>query len=246
MNVEKILDDYVAPALPAALDTVAAIGLEGVAGAVVPGVGNMLLAYQQKQQEKRFQQAIDEIHARQDEIDNILKDYKDELEPVIAKLTEIYIEYNLANSQEKKVPYLCNGYVNSIKVETPQEDVILGFYDTMAQVNELDIRIMRLYVQSIVDSVGDNYIQIMDDYGIEYSQYHMIQMKLERLGLIESKNDIKQEENLEYIIDYLLALNKNNANNAKRALGKIRKPSKSKSYKITTYGRNFMKFFCNL
>ncbi len=246
MNVEKILDDYVAPALPAALDTVAAIGLEGVAGAVVPGVGNMLLAYQQKQQEKRFQQAIDEIHARQEEIDGILKNYEDELAPLIAKLTEIYIEYNLANSQEKKVPYLCNGYVNSIKVEKPQEDVILGFYDTMAQVNELDIRIMKLYVQSIVDSVGDSYLQIMDDYGIEYSQYHMIQMKLERLGLIESKREIKQEENMGYVIDYLLAVNKNNANNAKRALGKIRKPSNSESYKITTYGRNFMQFFCNL
>lgn len=55
MNITKILDEAIAPALPATLDVVATVCLDGVTGAVVPGVGNMLLAYQQKQQEKKIQ-----------------------------------------------------------------------------------------------------------------------------------------------------------------------------------------------
>lgn len=62
----------------------------------------------------------------------------------------------------------------------------------------------------------------MQDYDIDYSQYNMIKEKLVRFGLSESKNDIKQDENIGSIIDYLQAVN-NKDNDAKRTLKKIKK-----------------------
>lgn len=241
MNITKILDEAIAPALPATLDVVATVCLDGVAGAVVPGVGNMLLAYQQKQQEKRFSQALVELKSRQEEIDSILKNYEEELKPLIERMLDIYFQYSLKNSQEEKVKYLGNGYVNSISVERPQEDVILGFYDTLDQVNILDIRVLKLYCGDVFE-VSDNYEKVMEDFGIDYSQYKMIRLKLERLGLLESKNDIKQDENIGYIIDYLNAQSKNKISDAKRALGKMKKIPNGEMFKVTKYGINFMKF----
>lgn len=241
MNITKILDEAIAPALPATLDVVATVCLDGVAGAVVPGVGNMLLAYQQKQQEKRFSQALVELKSRQEEIDSILKNYEEELKPLIERMLDIYFQYSLKNSQEEKVKYLGNGYVNSISVERPQEDVILGFYDTLDQVNILDIRVLKLYCGDVFE-VSDNYEKVMEDFGIDYSQYKMIRLKLERLGLLESKNDIKQDENIGYIIDYLNAQSKNKISDAKRALGKMKKIPNGEMFKVTKYGINFMRF----
>lgn len=241
MNITKILDEAIAPALPATLDVVATVCLDGVTGAVVPGVGNMLLAYQQKQQEKRFNQALVELKNRQEEIDSILKNYEEELKPLIEKMLDIYFQYSLKNSQEEKVKYLGNGYVNSISVERPQEDVILGFYDTLDQVNILDIRVLKLYCGDVFE-VRDNYEKVMEDFGIDYSQYKMIRLKLERLGLLESKNDIKQDENIGYIIDYLNAQSKNKISDAKRTLGKMKKIPNGETFKVTKYGINFMRF----
>lgn len=241
MNIRKILDEAIAPALPATLDVVATVCLDGITGTVVPGVGNMLLAYQQKQQEKRFNQALVELKNRQEEIDDILKNYEEELKPLIERMLDIYFEYSLKNSQEEKVKYLGNGYINSISVERPQEDVILGFYDTLDQVNVLDIRVLKLHCGDAFE-VRDNCEKVMEDFGIDYSQYKMIRLKLERLGLLESKNDIKQNENIGYIIDYINAQSKSKINDAKRALGKMKKISSGETFRATKYGINFMKF----
>lgn len=182
-----------------------------------------MIAYKQKQQEKRFELAIKEIQDRQDEIDKILEKYEDELFPKIKKLFEIYLDYNIQNNQEQKIELLANGYVNSIKIENPQEDVLLGFYDTILQVNMLDIRVLKLYDNSIISEGEDSFIKVMQDYDIDYSQCNMIKEKLVRFGLLESKNDIKQDENIDSIIDYIQAVSKNKDSDAKRALRKMKK-----------------------
>lgn len=71
----------------------------------------------------------------------------------------------------------------------------------------------------------------------------MIKEKLVRFGLLENKNDIKQDENIDSIIDYIQAVSKNKDSDAKRALRKMKKVSRQDSYTITKYGRSFVKFF---
>lgn len=242
MDTRKILDDYIAPALPTTLDTVSSIFVEGVAGTIIPGVGNIMIAYKQRQQEKRYDLAIKELQRRQDEIQEIIKDYQDNLLPQIKKLLDMYFDYSIENNQDAKIKLLANGCVNSIKIENPQEDVLLGFYDTLSQVNMLDIRVLKLHAPNIMSEQEDSYNKIIQDYQIDYSQYEMIRLKLIRLGLLESRNDIKQDENIDFIIDYLQAVSKNKENNAKQALRKMKKVSKQDSYIITSYGRNFIEF----
>ena len=243
MKIEGILDDYIAPALPAILDTTTAICLDGIAGALVPGVGNMMLGYKQRQQEKRFEQAIEEIRNRQEEINKILDDFNDEMKPKVERLLDIYFDYCINNNQEEKVKLLANGYIKSIKIENPQEDVLFGFYDTLEQLNMLDIRVLRLYSKDIMSVENDDWMKILKDYDIDISQYRMIQQKLVRLGLLESQNDIKTDENVELIIDYIQYLSKNKDNEAKLVLKKIKKIPQQDRYSITKYGRNLVKFF---
>ena len=243
MKPKNILDDYIAPALPSTLDAVSSVFVEGVAGSIIPGVGNIMIAYKQRQQEKRFELAIKELQDRQDETDKILEKYNEDMVPQIKKLIEMYFDYCIQNNQEQKIKLLANGYVNSIKIENPQEDVLLGFYDTLLQVNMLDIRILKLYAHNSLSEYEDSYSKILQDYDIDYSQYNMIKEKLFRLGLLESKNDIKQDENIDSIIDYIQAVSKNKESDANRALRKMKKVSRQDSYTITKYGRNFVKFF---
>lgn len=245
MKQRNILDDCIAPALPSILDVTSSVFVEGVAGSIIPGVGNMMLAYKQRKQEKYFELELKEIENRQDEIDKILEKYEDELLPKIKKLFEIYLDYNIQNNQEQKIKLLANGYVNSIKIENPQEDVLLGFYDTILQVNMLDIRVLKLYSNNIISDNKDSFIKIMQDYNIDISQCNMVREKLVRLGLLESKNDIKQDENIDFIIDYIQAVSKNKDNDAKRALRKMKKVSRQDSYTITKYGKDFLIFFTN-
>ncbi len=202
-----------------------------------------MIAYKQRQQEKRYNLAIKELQRRQDEIQEIIQDYQDDLLPQIKKLLDMYFDYSIENNQDAKIELLANGCLNSIKIENPQEDVILGFYDTLSQVNMLDIRVLKLYAPNIMSKQEDSYNKIIQDYQIDHSQYEMIRLKLIRLGLLESRNDIKQDENIDFIIDYIQAVSKNKENNAKQALRKIKKVSKQDSYIITSYGRNFIEFF---
>lgn len=243
MKQLRILDDCIAPALPSVLDTVSSVFVEGVAGAIIPGAANMMLAYKQRKQEKFFELAVKEVQDRLEEIDKILEKYEDELLPKIKKLFEMYLDYSIQNNQEQKIELLANGYVNSIKIENPQEDVLIGFYDTILQVNMLDIRVLKLYDNNTISDEKDSFLKIMQDYNIDTSQCSMIKEKLVRFGLLESKNDIKQNENIDSIIDYIQAISKNKDSDAKRAVHKIKKISKQDSYKITIYGHNFIKFF---
>lgn len=243
MEIEKFLDDYIAPALPAALDTISMACLEGVVGAVVPRVGNVMLAYQQRQQEKRFEQAINEIKKRQDEINEIIKDFEDDMKPKIGRLLDIYLEYSAKNIQEEKIELLANGYVNSIKVKKIQEDILFGFYDMLSQLNLLDIRVLRTYMKFTKLEIGDTDSQIIKDYNIDVSQYEMIKMKLLRLGLLENVSDIRRDQNVINIVNYLQAVNKNKPKDAQRSLGKIREIMYSDEYTISSYGRRFICFF---
>lgn len=128
------------------------------------------------------------------------------------------------------------------KQVNPQMDILLGFYNTLAQMNALDKRIFKLYSGDVPVDRTDDAMKIMLDYGIDYSQYRMIQLKLVRLGLLESENALRQSTNVDLIIDYLKAVHQNKLNDAKRFLDKMKKSSKQDHYSITSYGRSFLKF----
>ena len=104
----------------------------------------------------------------------------------------------------------------------------------------LDLRILKTY-NSLKRTEG--YYDIVEDVDISNEQYNLIQNKLERLGLIETKGQSQYEEmfeNVKNLGEYLTKIEKGN-----KAKLKFKKTSggRSKSYSLTKLGWRFLEFF---
>ena len=110
----------------------------------------------------------------------------------------------------------------------------------MSQLNDLDIRILKVYSNLKTD--GESIVSICNELNLELSQIQFIKEKLERFGLLQSRNEEINENNLEMIVNYLEKVKKENR---KRNPNDIKVPSlkrvsKSDSYRITPLGRHYL------
>jgi len=233
-NLKEKIQDLTSAAVGPTLDIVADTLIDGVAGAVIPGVGNMVLAYKQNRMERRVEETLRKLVDRQNELNEAIENLSSDMERQIkGTYFEMLMDYSINEPQEEKVDYLVNGYINIAKAGIAQEDVTRSFYDTLAQMNMLDIRVFKLYTFSN----DDNCYKIIEDYQIDNSHYRMVQQKLVRLGLIYSKNDAQRDDNVDAILKYLEELGK-----GKKARLGAKRVSRNESFKITRYGSSFMKF----
>lgn len=233
-NFKEKIQDLTSAAVGPTLDIVADTLVEGVAGAVIPGVGNMILSYKQNRMERRVEETLQMLVDRQDELNAAINSLsKDMTKQIEGKYFEMLMDYAIDEPQEEKIKYLVNGYINVARIQNPQEDVVRSFYDTLAQMNMLDIRVLKLYTFHS----DDNYYNIMQAYWIDDSHYRMVQDKLVRLGLIYSKNDEQRDENIDSILRYLEDLGK-----GKKAKLKAKRVSRSESFRLSGYGNRFIRF----
>jgi hypothetical protein len=238
VGFKEKLENIVDPAVGPVFDMVCGLCLDGVAGAVVPGVGNMLLSYRQQRLEKNLEDFISQIVKRQDELNQRLEGLDpDKLNLIQEHYFGLVTDYVLVVKQKDKIDYIVNGFINIAGLKEPQEDVVLLFYDTLDLLNLLDIRILKMYYYPTISD--DNYFTICDEYSIESSQYRMVQEKLFRLGLLDSKNEERLNNNIEELAEFLKGIESGKRNNKL----KYKKVSTSDSYKITRYGSAFIRFF---
>lgn len=230
------IKDLTEAAAGPALELVSEAFLDGAAGLVVPGAGNMILSYKQQRMERRIITTLQALIDRQEEFNSILTEIQDRIDyqNMTGKYFEMLMDYSMDEPQEEKIKYLVNGYLNVARIPNPQEDVIRSFYDTLKQMNLLDIRVLRLYSYD----GQDNAYNIMKDYQIDHYQYNMVREKLVRLGLLYSKNDLQRDKNQDAILDYLSDLSKGRAGK----LRNVKKISRSESYLLSSYGNRFIKF----
>lgn len=236
-KLKESVEDLTGAAVGPVLDVLSDIFIDGVAGSVIPGAGNMILAYKQNRMERRVEETLKMLVERQDEFNDAVNSLEDEIakKDVEGKYFEMLMDYSLDEPQEEKIKYLVNGYINVARIPHPQEDVVRSFYDTLEQMNLLDIRVFRLY--NPFNNNNDNAYAVMQDYKIDEYQYNMVREKLARLGLIYSKNDLQRDENTDAIVSYLEDLSK-----GKKAKLKAKKISRSESYRMSGYGNRFVKF----
>lgn len=229
------IKDLASAATGPTLEIVSETLLDGAAGTVVPGVGNIILSYKQNRMERRVESVLQELVSKQEEFNSALSKLQDQvdIQNVKGKYFEMLMDYAIDEPQDEKVQYLVNGYINVAQTPHPQEDVVRIFYDTLEQINLLDIRVLRLYSFSTEDDV----YKIMEDYQIDTFQYNMVREKLVRLGLIYSKNELQRDENVDAIVAYLENLSK-----GKQQKLKAKKISRSQSYRLSSYGSRFIKF----
>ena len=238
MESKEKLEEITAPAAGPVLDMVSGLLLEGAAGAIVPGVGNLILAYKQQRTEKNLEVFISQIVARQDEFNERLNRLDPEkLEKITGHYFGIVTDYVLNVRQQEKIHFIVNGYLRLSETEGVNDDTVMMYYDTLDQLTLMDIAVMKSHHRLLATEENEEYMNILIP-----GQKHLIHEKLSHLGLVSSENEQRMNKNLQNIANYLLDMQKGKKN-AKLKCDKI---WGSDSYRLTDYGRKFLEFFLDM
>ena len=135
------------------------------------------------------------------ELENRINDLFENNPAFITQITEALLDNIVDEIQEKMVEYNVNGYINLLKVEHTNIDLGLMFFKTMSQLNDLDIRILKVY--SNLGTDGESIVSICNELNLEQNQIRFIKEKLERFGLLQSRNEELNDDNLDKIVKYL-------------------------------------------
>lgn len=208
-------------------------------GAFVPRINGIRLNYKQNSFERRVTNALTLMLQK---IEVIETNYSMLIEEIQEKFRGIYVEWLLDNLEEEKqqgkVSYHVKGFINLMNNEA-NDNLMLMFFNTMNQLTELDIDVLALYNRNSYEDV----ISLCNRYNLKIEQVAVIKEKLERLGLIYSKNEEQRDSNIDAIVDYLNKVDKEQKKSKPKGikLPNIKKPNRSTSYAITSLGRDYLK-----
>lgn len=237
MEMKEKLEEITAPAVGPVLDMVSGLVLEGAAGAIVPGVGNLILSYKQQRTEKNLELFISQIVARQDEFNSRLNKLDPEkLQKITGHYFGVITDYVLDVRQQEKIRFIVNGYLRLPETDILTDDTVIMYYDTLDQLTLMDIAILKSHDKRLATEENEQYMG-----SLLPGQKRLIHEKLLRLGLVNSENEKKMDQNLQNIAGYLQDIQKGKKN-AKLRCSKI---WGSDSYRLTDYGRSFLEFFLN-
>ena len=210
-----------------------------IVGAVCPRINNIRLGYKQNRLERNINRAFFHFSARQEELEErLLRLESDEkTKQYLSILSEMLLDQIVDEIQEQKVDYNVNGYINLIKANV-NEDTALMFFKTLSQLNNLDLRVLRLYSLTAEETAND----IVSEVEISYDRLRYIKEKLERFGLLQSKNEEISDNNLEQIVKYLQDIERERKKSRAKdiKLPKLKKISSVDTYRITTLGREYL------
>lgn len=231
-----------------AVSTVVQTLTGGLLGAVAPGFLGVKLSFQQRRFERNMVKMLNAVAQKQDIIEQRLN----QLDPEIRQkfmdgpYRDVLFDNIIAENQEQKVQDNINGYINLMGLENPNDDVIFTFFHTLSQMNELDIRVLRLYRPAYETGKEDheNFMDVMREENIDDSQYDFIREKLCRLGMLDSKNEANRDENLDVLGKTLTELIKQLYSKKPKEVKapKLKKIARSESYSITRLGRQYLAF----
>lgn len=220
----------------------------GVVSAVAPAFLGITLSYQQKRTERNVMQMVDSIVQKQHLIEERLTMLNADVQQKFISGTyrDAMLDNIISENQEQKVQYNINGYINLMGIENPNDDVIFTFFQTLSQMNELDIRVLKIYkpLYEIDEGNHESIMDIMEDENIDQSQCNFIREKLYRLGMLESKNEGSRDENLDILGETLTNLIKQlYSKNPKQVKEpKLKRIWRTDTYKISRLGREYLDF----
>lgn len=224
-----------------AVSEVTAALIGSIIGAVCPRINNIRLGWKQSRLERNVKRAITELQNHSELVTQQIERLKEQGQEFLfhTKYCEMMLDTIYDEIQENKVSYGVNGYINLMCVDEPNEDMALMFFKTLSELNELDIRVLRLFSHK----KEENYFDIKKDTKMTDIQYRFIKEKLERLGMLQSKNEELRDSNLDALILYVKELSKQSkAKNPKSVKEpKIKKLAFYDSYEITLLGNQFLK-----
>lgn len=159
----------------------------------------------------------------------------------LRNVTEALLDNTVDEIQEKKIEYNINGYANILNGSEVNEDFSLTFFKTLAQLNELDIRILRCYAGYMGDG-GESVQDICENTGIDYTQVRFVKEKLSRYGLLQSRNEEINDKNMESMVKYMQDVERESHKSKPKdvKVPKLKKPFGTDSYSITMLGRRYL------
>lgn len=116
-----------------------------MAGSVLPVANSVLLSYKQHRLERNVLNALKNIQTRQTELEYRMNNLFENNPVFIEQITEALLDNIVDEIQEKLVEYNVNGYINLLESDHTNIDLGLMFFKTMSQLNDLDIRILKVY-----------------------------------------------------------------------------------------------------
>lgn len=211
-----------------------------IVGSVLPVANNVLLSYKQHRLERNVLNALNIVKNKQTEIEYKMNELLENNRAFITQVTEALLDNIVDEIQEKMVEYNVNGYINLLKSDHTNIDLGLMFFKTMSQLNDLDIRILKVYSNLKTD--GESIVSICNELDLELNQIQFIKEKLERFGLLQSRHEEMNENNLDNIVKYLEKVKrenrKKNPNDVK--VPNLKRVSGTDSYRITSLGRHYL------
>lgn len=209
-------------------------------GSVVPVANNVLLSYKQHRLERNVLNALNIVQNRQTEIEYRMNELLENNRAFITQVTEALLDNVVDEIQEKMVKYNVNGYINLLKSDHTNIDLGLMFFKTMSQLNDLDIRILKVYSNLKTD--GESIVSICNELNLELNQIRFIKEKLEQFGLLQSRNEEINDDNLDKVVKYLEKVKRENRKKSPNdvKVPSLKRVSASDSYRITSLGRHYL------
>ncbi|WP_295754449.1 hypothetical protein [uncultured Holdemanella sp.] len=238
--VEKLLPQVIQEAGNILFDRGVGMLACQVVGSVLPVANNILLSFNQHRLERNVLNALNIIQSRQTELENRMNELLENNPLYTRQITEALLDNIVDEIQERMVDYNVNGYINLLKSDHTNIDLGLMFFKTMSQLNDLDIRILKAY--SNLEAEGESIVSICNELNLELDQIRFIKEKLERFGLLQSRNEEMNDDNLKAIVKYLENVKrenrKKNPNDVK--VPNLKRVSGADSYRITSLGRHYL------
>lgn len=211
-----------------------------IVGSVIPVANNILLSFKQHRLESNVLNILKIIQSRQIELENRMNELFEDNPTFIAQITEALLDNIVDEIQERMVEYNVNGYINLLKSDHTNIDLGLMFFKTMSQLNDLDIRILKVY--SNLESEGESIVSICNELDLELNQIRFIKEKLERFGLLQSRNEEMNDDNLDAIVKYLEKIKRENRKKNPKDVNvpSLKRVRGTDSYRITSLGRHYL------
>ena len=213
----------------------------GILGAVCPTVNNIRMSYRQNRLERNVNSVLLALLKRQDELEVRIGELQKTNPECLRNVTEALLDNTIDEIQEKKIEYNINGYANILNDSEVNEDFSLTFFKTLAQLNELDIRILRCYAGYMGDG-GESVQDICENTGIDYTQVRFVKEKLSRYGLLQSRNEEINDKNMESMVKYMQDVERESHKSKPKdvKVPKMKKLFGTDSYSITMLGRRYL------
>lgn len=172
----------------------------------MPVANDVLHSYKQHRLERNVLNSLRIIQSKQNKLENRMIELLENNPTFITQITEALLDNIVDEIQEKMVEYNVNGYVNILKSDHTNIDLGSMFFKTMSQLNDLDIRILKVY--SNLETYGESIASICNELNLELNQIRTIKEKLERFSLLQSRNEEINDDNLNKIVKYLEKIKK--------------------------------------